>query len=52
MPAVVGKMILGEYLQELGVASVLAVPDKLLKAGFQFKYTDIRDCLHAELGTE
>ena len=49
MPAVVGRMVLGEYLQELGIVSVLALPEKLLKAGFQFKYTDIQDCLHAEL---
>ena len=52
MPAVVGRMMLGEYLQELGVVSVLAVPEKLLKAGFEFKYTDIQDCLLAELQSD
>ena len=43
MPAVVGRMMLVEYL---------AVPDKLLKAGFEFKHTDIQDWLHAELQSD
>ena len=45
-------MMLGEYIQELGIVSVLAVPEKLLKAGFEFKHTDIQDCLHAELQSD
>ncbi len=50
MPAVLARAMLGEMIQELGLASVLAIPEKLMKAGFEFKHSDLRACLKQELG--
>ncbi len=50
MPAVVARLAVGNYIQELAIDSCLAVPEKLLNAGFEFRYRDIRDCLRQALG--
>ncbi len=49
MPAIVAKLAFGEYMQELGIDSALAIPEKLLQSEFQFKYPDLRECLRQEL---
>ena len=50
MPAVVGRLLFGHYVQELAVASARATPERLLRAGFEFKYPDLKSCLRQELG--
>ena len=50
MPAVVGRLLFGQYVQELAVASARATPERLLRAGFEFKYPDLKSCLRQELG--
>ena len=50
MPAIVARAVLGQMIQELGLASVLAIPEKLMKAGFEFENRDLRGCLKQELG--
>ncbi len=49
MPAIIARAVFGQYIQELGIASALAIPEKLLKSGFEFKYPELRQCLEAEL---
>ena len=50
MPAVAARLALGEYIQELAIASARARPERLLNAGFEFKYPDLESCLKRELG--
>ncbi len=50
MPAVVARLLFGQYIQELAIASARATPERLLDAGFEFKYPDLASCLRRELG--
>ena len=50
MPAVTARLAFGEYIQELAIASARATPERLLSAGFEFKYPDLESCLRQELG--
>ncbi len=50
MPAVAARLVFGEYIQELAIASARATPRRLLDAGFEFKYPDLESCLEQELG--
>ena len=50
MPAVVARLLFGQYIQELAIASARATPQRLLDAGFEFKYPDLESCLEQELG--
>jgi uncharacterized protein (TIGR01777 family) len=53
MPAVIARIVIGNYIQELGLSSALVIPEKLMQAGFEFQHRDLRECLHYELaGTE
>ena len=49
MPAVIARFVIGNYVQELAINSVLAIPEKLLDAGFEFEHRDLRECLRYEL---
>ena len=50
MPAVMARLLFGQYIQELAIASARATPQLLLDAGFEFKYPDLESCLEQELG--
>ena len=50
MPAVVARLVFGQYIQELAIASARATPERLLSSGFEFKYPDLESCLEQELG--
>ncbi len=50
MPAILARAMFGQMIQELGLASALAIPENLMKAGFEFKHSDLRACLKQELG--
>lgn len=50
MPAVVAKIVIGNYVQELALNSALVIPEKLLDAGFKFEHRDLGKCLQEELG--
>lgn len=49
MPAVVANLVIGNYIQELVINSALVIPEKLLDAGFEFEFGDLRECLRYEL---
>ena len=51
MPAVVARVVIGNYVQELAINSALVIPEKLLQAGFQFEHRDLRECLLHEIGS-
>lgn len=51
MPAMVAKIVIGNYVEELALNSALVVPEKLLDAGFKFKHPDLRTCLQHEFNT-
>ena len=50
MPAIVARIVIGNYVQELAINSALVIPEKLMEAGFEFEYRDLRACLEHELG--
>ena len=50
MPAIAARLLFGQYIQELAIASARATPQRLLDAGFEFKYPDLESCLEQELG--
>ena len=50
MPAVVARVVIGNYVQELAINSALVIPEKLLQAGFEFEHRDLRECLLHEIG--
>ena len=52
MPAVVANLVIGNYIQELVINSALVIPEKLMDAGFEFKFRDLRECLRHELGDQ
>ena len=47
IPKVVIKILLGEMGSELLLSSQFVVPEKLIKNGYTFKYTDLNDALKA-----
>ena len=49
MPAVVARVVIGNYIQELAINSALVIPEKLMDAGFEFEYRDLRECLRDAL---
>ena len=50
MPAVAARLLFGQYIEELVIASARAKPARLLDAGFEFEYPDLESCLAQELG--
>ncbi len=50
MPAVIARLVIGNYVQELAINSALVIPEKLLDAGFEFAHADLRECLRREIG--
>ncbi len=52
MPATVARIVIGNYIQELAIDSKLVIPEKLMDAGFEFRYRDLRECLRNELGDQ
>ena len=50
MPAIVAKIVIGNYIDELALKSAFVIPEKLLDAGFEFEHRDLRKCLKEELG--
>lgn len=52
LPAVVARLVIGNYIQELAINSAFVVPEKLMDAGFKFKHRDLRECLRQEIGQE
>ncbi len=50
MPAIAARLMFGEYIQELAIASARATPERLLDSGFEFRYPDLESCLERELG--
>ncbi len=52
MPAVVARIVIGNYVQELAIDSALVIPEKLIQAGFEFKHWDLRECLEREIGVK
>ncbi len=50
MPAVIAKIVIGNYVEELALNSALVIPEKLLDAGFEFEHRDLGKCLQKELG--
>lgn len=52
IPAFMLRMMLGEIADEGLLSSERAVPEKLLKAGFEFRYKTIREGLHAALSAD
>ena len=52
MPAVIARLVIGDYVQELAINSALVIPEKLLKADFEFKFREVGECLRNELGGE
>ena len=49
MPAIVAKIVIGNYIEELAIKSAFVIPEKLLDAGFKFEHRDLRECLQREL---
>ena len=49
MPAVVARVVIGNYIQELAINSALVIPEKLIQANFKFKHPDLSACLQHEL---
>ena len=49
MPAMIARLVIGNYIQELVIDSKFVIPEKLLDAGFEFEYRDLRECLRYEL---
>lgn len=47
LPAFAARLAFGEMADELLLASQQAIPKRLLEAGFQFKYPDLRTALEA-----
>ena len=52
LPAVIARLVIGNYIQELAINSALVIPEKLLDAGFEFKHRDLRECLRQEIGQD
>ena len=52
MPAVVAKIVIGNYVEELALNSALVIPEKLLNAGFKFKHPDLPTCLQHEFNPD
>ena len=50
MPGIAARLLLGQYVQELALASARATPQKLLQAGFTYQYPELLPCLERELG--
>ena len=50
LPAVLARIVIGNYVQELAINSALVIPEKLMQAGFEFEHPDLRDCLRREIG--
>ena len=50
MPAVIARLVIGNYVQELAINSALVIPEKLLDAGFEFEHRNLRECLQREIG--
>ncbi len=50
MPAIVAKIVIGNYIEELAIKSAFVIPEKLLDAGFKFEHRNLRECLEEELG--
>ena len=48
LPAVVARLVIGNYIQELAINSALVIPEKLMDAGFEFQHRDLRECLREE----
>ncbi len=51
VPEFVLKLMFGDMARELLLFSTRAVPQKLLDAGFEFKYADLAEALAATLGS-
>ncbi len=49
MPAIVAKIVIGNYIDELAIKSAFVIPEKLLDAGFKFEHRNLRECLQEEL---
>ena len=49
MPAIVAKIVIGNYIEDLAIKSALVVPEKLLDANFRFEHRNLRQCLKEEL---
>ncbi len=47
MPAFVMKLMLGEMAEELLLSGQRVVPDKIVKAGYQFKYPELKNALRS-----
>ena len=52
LPAVVARIVIGNYVQELAINSALVIPEKLINAGFEFKHRDLTACLEYELNPQ
>ncbi len=52
MPAFAARLAFGEMADELLLSSIRVKPDKLVKAGYQFKYPDIKGALNHLLQKE
>ncbi len=52
MPAVIARLVIGNYIQELALNSALVIPEKLMDANFTFSHPDLSECLETELGTD
>ncbi len=49
LPAVLARIVIGNYVQELAINSALVIPEKLMNAGFEFEHPDLSECLRREL---
>jgi len=49
MPACAARMLLGELAEELLLSSTRVVPQKLMDAGFEFQFTELKSALDAIL---
>ena len=52
MPAIIARLAMGNYIQELAIDSKLVIPEKLMQAGFEFEHRDIQACLEHEFGND
>jgi uncharacterized protein (TIGR01777 family) len=52
VPEFVLRVVFGQVAREVLLASTRAVPQKLLDAGFEFRYADLAHCLEATLKGE
>ncbi len=50
LPAVLARIVIGNYVQELAINSALVIPEKLMNAGFEFEHPDLVECLTHEIG--